>query len=206
MALGNQALSRRERVRAATRSEILDAAWAMARRDGLAALSLSALARHMGMQPPSLYTYFPSKNAIYDAMFAQAAREFLDVLRSIEHGDDPRAAIKVGARAFFDFCRADPARYQLLFQRTIPGFVPSATSYAFAVEAFELTAEQLRERGIDKPEHLDLLTALLTGLVNQQISNDPEGDRWERLVDDAIDMFVDHVSGERRRNPRRKPA
>lgn len=206
MALGNQALSRRERVRAATRSEILDAAWAMARRDGLAALSLSALARQMGMQPPSLYTYFPSKNAIYDAMFAQAAREFLDVLRSIEHGDAPRAAIKVGARAFFGFCRADPARYQLLFQRTIPGFVPSATSYAFAVEAFELTAEQLRQRGIDKPEHLDLLTALLTGLVNQQISNDPEGNRWERLVDDAVDMFVDHVSGRRRPNPRRKPA
>ena len=37
---------------------------------------------------------------------------------------------------------------------------------------------------------MDLWTALLTGLVTQQMSNDPGGDRWERLIDRAVHMFV----------------
>lgn len=41
-----------------------------------------------------------------------------------------RAFARRGARAFFEFCTADPVRYQLLFQRTIPGFVPSPTATA----------------------------------------------------------------------------
>lgn len=43
------------------RCRILDAALAIVRSDGLAALSLSALARTVGMEPQSLYTYFASK-------------------------------------------------------------------------------------------------------------------------------------------------
>ena len=50
----------------------------MVRADGLAALSLSALARAVGMEPQSLYTYFASKHAVYDAMFAQGNQQLLE--------------------------------------------------------------------------------------------------------------------------------
>ena len=63
--------------RAVTRSEILSAAWDVCRADGIAALSMREVARRVGLQPPSLYSYFDSKNAIYDAMFAQASAEFV---------------------------------------------------------------------------------------------------------------------------------
>ena len=43
---------------------LVDAAWKQARADGLAALSLRDLARAVGLQAPSLYSYFDSKNAI----------------------------------------------------------------------------------------------------------------------------------------------
>ena len=36
----------------------------------------------------------------------------------------------------------------------------------------------------------------MTGLVDQQISNDPGGDRWTRLVDDVVRMFLTHCSQE----------
>ena len=185
-------------MRDATRSEVLDAAWEMVRAEGLAALSFSELARRAGMRPPSLYTYFESKHAIYDAMFGAAANEFLDHAKGLDLPKPLAEAVKAGAKAFFDFCVEDPARYQLLFQRTIPGFEPSPESYAPAVEALTTVATQLAERGVDDPAHLDLLTALLTGLVSQQLSNDPGGDRWARLVDDAVDMFVKHVKHVRR--------
>ena len=70
---------RRAERRAATRAEILEAAWALARIHGLAGLSLRDVARTIGMRPPSLYWYFESKQAIYDEMFAQANRQLLAV-------------------------------------------------------------------------------------------------------------------------------
>jgi hypothetical protein len=44
-------------------------------------------------------------------------------------------------------------------------------------------------------------TALLTGLVAQQLANDPGGERWVRLVDDAVDLLIagfapEHISTE----------
>ncbi len=44
----------------------------------------------------------------------------------------------------------------------------------------------------------DLLTALLSGLASQQLANDPDGDRWRRLSREAAEMFVTHVTHDRR--------
>jgi hypothetical protein len=33
----------------------------------------------------------------------------------------------------------------------------------------------------------------MTGLTDQQLSNDPGGDRWARLLDEAVDMFLAHL-------------
>ena len=63
---------RRAERREATRREILDAAWEIARREGLAAVTLREVAERIGMRSPSLYSHFDSKNAIYDAMFAES--------------------------------------------------------------------------------------------------------------------------------------
>jgi len=191
--LGEPIRDRRAERREATRAEILDAAWEQVRESGLAALSLRDLARTVGMQPPSLYSYFDSKNAIYDAMYAQGVQAFID--------DQPAAlperaveALKVMAHYFVGFCTADPARYQLLFQRTIPGFEPSAESYETSKQGLARTAGLLAGFGITEPRSLDLYTALVTGLTDQQISNDPGGRRWIGIVDDAMEMFYEHTT------------
>jgi len=68
---------RRAERREAVIAEILEAAWDVARSEGLAGLSLRDVARRIGMRPPSLYWYFDSKRAIYDAMFMQGNRQLL---------------------------------------------------------------------------------------------------------------------------------
>jgi AcrR family transcriptional regulator len=173
----------------------------MVRATGLAGLSLRDLARRVGMQAPSLYSYFDSKNAIYDAMFAQGAQAFLDLQRGLEPSGDPLEDLQAGARLFHGFCTEDPARYQLLFQRTIPGFEPTPETYAIAVEVLDLVRRRLATCGVTDPEALDLWTAMGSGLTDQQISNDPGGDRWTRLVDEAVEMFYDHTT---KRSTRKK--
>ncbi|HLH68151.1 MAG TPA: TetR/AcrR family transcriptional regulator [Candidatus Dormibacteraeota bacterium] len=180
----------------------MQAAWEVAREKGLAGLSLGDVAAKVGMRVPSLYSYFASKNEIYDTMFAQGNEQFLDFIRSRREGL-PRSArqrLRAGFWITFDFCTADPVRYQLLFQRTVPGFTPSESSYARALEVLDLYREELREMGLlgDQSDE-DLLTALSIGLVDQQISNEPGGQRWARLVDDVADMAYEHLSKKRRR-------
>jgi AcrR family transcriptional regulator len=180
---------------AATKREILDAAWRLARERGLAGWALRDVAEAVGMRAPSLYGYFASKNALYDAMFADGYAALLARVGQVENeltprGAPPLALARAGAAMFVDFCVEDPARLQLLFLRTIPGFEPSAESYALAQQPFEKMTTVLAAAGLGAAEHVDLWTALLTGLATQQVSNDPGGDRWRRLVDPAVDMFL----------------
>ena len=85
-------------------------------------------------------------------------------------------------------------RFQLLFLRTIPGFVPSEASYTIALQTLEQMRVRLRALGVDDENGSDMWTAVMTGLVSQQIANDPGGDRWLRLVDSAVDMLLAHTS------------
>jgi AcrR family transcriptional regulator len=183
-----------DRRRAATRREILDAAWALCREHGLTGLSLRDLAARVGMRAPSLYSYFASKDAIYDAMFADGQLEFGRRLADAAiHEGTPRDRLRAGMAVFARFCTEDPVRYQLLFQRVVPGFEPSPESYALAVEHVELLAAALRDAGVTDPRQVDLWTAVFSGLTSQQITNDPGGDRWLRLVDEAVDLLCDHA-------------
>ncbi len=180
--------------REAARRRILDAAWDVAREQGLAALTLREVADRVGIKPPSLYSHFESKNAIYDAMFGEAWTEFLEYDRAQSVPDSPRAALRTMARTFFDFATADLARHQLMNTRIVPGFTPSEASYAPAVTAIKDFKKVLTTLRLDLSDgDIDLLTALLAGLVDQQWANDPGGSRWADLLDRAIDMFADNL-------------
>lgn len=187
---------RREAQRERTRAEILAAAWVLVRAEGLAGLSMRDLGEAVGMRAQSVYSYFPSKDAIYDAMFRQGYEEFHAWIAA----DDgisalpPQQRFQHMAHSFFEFCTTDSVRYQLLFQRTVPGFEPSPGSYAVALEALNALASEFAEVGITDPAAVDLATAVFTGLTSQQIANDPGGDRWQRLVDRSVAMLLSDIA------------
>lgn len=194
------AVSWREQRRRSARAAIVEAAWSLVAELGLAGLSMRELAGRAGVTTPTLYAYFDSKNAIYDALFGQAAAEFAAHMAADYPGFTADEIVVEGMRRYVGFCLADVPRYQLLFQRTIPGFEPSPDSYVHAVAALEGSRRRLAAAGIVEDRHLDMLTAITTGLVDQQVSNDPGGDRWVRLVDETAEMFLSHC---RASTPRR---
>ncbi|MFQ6325846.1 TetR/AcrR family transcriptional regulator [Nocardia sp. CWNU-33] len=193
--LGESTRNRQAERREATRQEILEIAWELAREHGLPQLTLREVASRVGMRAPSLYTHFASKNAIYDAMFGQAWQEYERVSqRAIaELPASPRAQMRVLSRAFFDFAVADLARYQLMNQRTIPSFVPSSESYAPSVRVLHQGLELLANIGVTDRGDVEIWFALLAGLIDQQLANDPGGDSRRRLLDRAVDMWADGV-------------
>lgn len=195
---------RRAARRQETKGEILAAAWELVREHGLAGLAMRDLGERVGMRAQSIYSYFASKHEIFDGMFREGYLAFAAVMADAYDvpgdvagaADDLRAAARRVAHGFFEFCTSDPVRYQLLFQRTIPDFVPSAESYAVALGVYEAMRARIATFGVVEPEGIDLWTATLTGLTDQQISNDPGGDRWERIIDRAIDMVLREITPE----------
>jgi AcrR family transcriptional regulator len=182
----------RARKRDRTRTEIVAAAWELVRRDGIAALSLRDLAAATGMRAPSLYTYFASKNDIYDAMYAAGMREFADAMAQSPVGRDTHKTLRNRARTFVRVAVEDPRRFELLFERPVPDFVPAPEHVALGVTHLAHTAEIARAAGLPDQRALDLFIATTRGLVATQLANEPGGDRWTRLVDDAVDILVAH--------------
>lgn len=177
--------------RAAKIASIVEAAWTLAREHGIAGVSLHALAREVGMRQPSLYEYFDSKGALYDAMFAEGNRQLLDRLDQLSYPRDSRAALKKWFGALVAFSLEDPARHELLFLRHVPGFVPSAESYALAGEALGRAVKLLNEAGVTEQGDIDCIVAMVAGLTEAQLSNDPGGNRWSRHLNRLVDLYVD---------------
>ena len=177
--------------RAAKVASIVESAWKLAREHGIAGVSLHALARQVGMRQPSLYEYFDSKHALYDAMFADGNQQLLARLDATHLPRDPRAALKKYLGAFVAFGLEDPARYELLFQRHVPDFVPSPESYALAGEVLGRGAKLVNEAGITKEGDIDCIVAMVAGLMEAQLSNDPGGNRWSRHLNRLVDLYVD---------------
>jgi AcrR family transcriptional regulator len=188
----------RARRRAQTRDEIVDAAWRLSAQYGIAGLSLRDVARAVGMTAPSLYTYFASKAAIYDAMFAASYQELDATLDDMDITGEPVDVIASAIASFLLFCCASVPRYQLMFTRSAPDWEPSAEAYAVSVHVLNRTAQMLAALGAQRPEDLDLFTALTSGLAAQHMANDPHGDRWQKLSREAAQMFVAHVFAARR--------
>lgn len=177
----------------ATKTRILREAWKLAERDGVAGVSLGDLAKRVGLRQPSLYTYFVSKNDLYDELFAAGNRQLLAEVVHATYSDEPREALKEFVAACVRFSSLEPARHSLLFQRPIPDFEPSPESYALAEEFYDFFRSLIRRAGVTRQEDLDVFAALCQGLSEQQVSNEPGGDRWVRLAGSVVDMYLDRV-------------
>ena len=181
--------------REATRREIVDAAWEIARADGIGAITLRDVAARVGMQAPSLYSHFASKNAILDAMFGDAWQQYLDLADAFEDQlpKQPRKALLFMTQSYVEFNLADHARFQLMNQRMVADFEPSPESYAPSVRVLESFRRRLNNIGIHAEADMDLLTAIVGGLVEQQWANEPGGERWVRQLPRALDMLCDDL-------------
>jgi AcrR family transcriptional regulator len=172
-------------------ASIVSEAWELARQHGVGGVSLHELARAVGMRQPSLYEYFDSKHDLYDAMFADGNRQLLERLEAVRFPTDPRVAVKKYLATIVAFSVEDQARYELLFQRHLPGFTPSPKSYALAEEVLGQLVKLLRGAGVSDQGDIDCVVAMTAGLMEAQMSNDPGGNRWTRHLNRLVDLHMD---------------
>jgi AcrR family transcriptional regulator len=173
---------RRARRRQETIEEILDIAKDVMTEDGVNALSLAEVARRLGVQPPSIYKYFPSLMAVYDALFLRGQAEHLEVMRAAMATAEPGLpALTASLEASGRWTLANRALAQLMFWRPVPSFAPSDDAFAPSVEMVALqraaladavTAGELGPKA-NSDEAVYLVSTLIAGVLSQAMANEP---------------------------------
>jgi AcrR family transcriptional regulator len=199
-------LDRRHQRRRETIEQIVDVAVEVMTEYGVGGLSLGEVARRMGMRTPSLYVYFDSKNAVYDAVFARGWRDVLETMEpayaAVDDAADLPAYFLSCAKLFVRWMLEHPAQAQLMCWRPVPGYEPSAAAYEPAVAvmtASHASFEQLRVRGLfrrdcDTELLLRTWTVLTSGVMTQQLANAPdvpyEEGAFTATLPDVVSMFL----------------
>jgi AcrR family transcriptional regulator len=174
---------RRARRRQETIREILDIARDVMTEEGVNGLSLAEVARRLGVKPPSLYKYFPSLMAIYDALFLEGQRENLEVMRNGMQGVEPGLNALIAALdASGQWGLDNRALAELLFWRPVPSFTPSPEAFAVSMEMVELQRGALAVAvakgelgpGANDESAIYLVSTLIAGALGQAIANEPE--------------------------------
>ncbi|HLY82474.1 MAG TPA: TetR/AcrR family transcriptional regulator [Acidimicrobiales bacterium] len=119
------------------RAEILDAAEGLLVATGdESALSIRAIAKAVGVTPPSIYLHFADRNelifAVVEEQFRQLDRQ---MQQAVEGVDDPMARIARRGQAYVDFGLANPEHYRLLMMGR-----PDCTPDRFVDERLGTTA------------------------------------------------------------------
>ncbi|MDR8413126.1 TetR/AcrR family transcriptional regulator [Nonomuraea sp. 3-1Str] len=109
----------RERYRTQVRAEIKERAWEQIATAGASALSLNAIAKHMGMSGPALYRYFAGRDELITELIRDAYRSLADTFRAASEAGPDAAAL---ARALRAWALDDPQRYFLIYGTPVPGY------------------------------------------------------------------------------------
>jgi AcrR family transcriptional regulator len=205
-------VDRRQRRRLETIEEIVDVAVEVMTEHGVGGLSLGEVARRMGMRTPSLYVYFDSKNAVYDAVFARGWRSVfettgaahLDAEGSVRRPEHLEPYLLSVSQTFVRWTIENPAYAQLMMWRPVPGWEPSAEAFAAAVDALEAARSmfvRLQDLGLLRgdaslDEMVQTWTVLTTGVMTRQLANAPhesfEEGRVTATLPALVSMFVAH--------------
>lgn len=195
-------VDRRSRRRQETLEEILDISVDLMTEAGVNGLTLSEVARRLGIQPPSLYKYFDSLNAIFDALFARGQRRHFEAIaNAMEVAPPGLAGLRAGLEASTRWGLENPALAQLLFWRPVPKFEPSPEAMAPSNEMVGLFRRALAEAvtqhelgsAADSDDALFAISILVSGTVGQSIANEPnvtwEEGRYTRLLSKLLDAL-----------------
>ena len=121
-----QAVSRRDRVRAATTDEIKETARRILVAEGPEAVSLREIARQMGMTAPALYRYFGSREDLIRHVVGDIFSEIADDIRAAAmeagqaSGGDVTAKLIAACRQFRRWALTHREEFGLLFGTPLP--------------------------------------------------------------------------------------
>lgn len=189
-----------QRNREAAAQSILEAARAIMREEGVAALSMQELARRMEMRAPSLYNYFSGKLDIYDALFRLGFTLWKETVAEISaESKTIRDEMRNVIAGYMSFALENPELYQLCFERPVPGFIPSQESLDLSFGILAASRQRVKQfkqelnTDLSTNQVVDLVIAIAHGLTAMHLANEPHlplgKGRFGSLIPAAMSML-----------------
>jgi len=175
------------------REALVKAALAEAERGGPEAISIKALAKKLGVSQPAPYRHFADREALLQAVAAEALRQFSAVLRETISKPSRRSKLSRFAQATFEFGLHRNGVYRLVFASRIMACAPDDSELHDAgMEAFGLLLEALEAPaiGLIRERHALKIWASLHGVVmlaeQGLLTGEIAGMTREELVEDIV--------------------
>lgn len=196
----NTSSPRKQRNREATIDSILEAARAIMREEGVAALSMQELARRMDMRAPSLYNYFSGKMDLYDALFRLGFRLWDEYISHTSEGSTSfQDEVHNVMECYMTFALENPELYQLCFERPVPGFIPSQESLELSFGILNRASRRVEhyrneiDTDLTTEQIVNIVIAISHGLTSLHLANEPHlpigQGRFGSLIPVALDMI-----------------
>lgn len=165
---------------------VAEAAAEIADRDGLDAVTVARLAKHLGVRPPSLYNHTGGLDDLRRAVAAIGLRELGDALREATAGRSGDDALVACAEAYRTFAHAHPGRYRAL-QRAAPADAEQRRAAADLIALLRRLLEPWELTETDAIHAIRALRSCLHGFVDLELTGGfgldlPLDESYRRLV------------------------
>jgi AcrR family transcriptional regulator len=178
------------------RDALVQAALGEAELGGPEAISISALAKKLGVSQPAPYKHFADRESLLTAVTAEALRQFSAALRDSIEKPSKRSKLSRLAQATLDFGLRRNGIYRLIFASRIMACAPKGSElHVAALETFDLVVESLEAPAVGllrERSALHIWAALHgvvmlaeQGLLTGQLANVSR----EELVEDIVEQI-----------------
>lgn len=150
------------------RDALVQAALQEAEHGGPEAISISALAKKLGVSQPAPYKHFTDRESLLAAVAAEAFRQFTATLRESIGKPSKRSKLSRFAQATLDFGLRRNGIYRLMFASRIVACAPKGGElHSAAMETFGLLVETLEAPAVGflREQHALRVWAALHGVV-----------------------------------------
>lgn len=175
------------------RDALVQAAFQEAERGGPEAVNISALAKKLGVSQPAPYRHFADREALLEAVTAEAFRQFNVILRDLVDKPSQQSKLSRFAQATLSFGLQRNGIYRLMFaSRTMASAPKGSELHKAAMETLALLIEALEAPAIGLLRERQALKiwASLHGVVmlaeQGLLTGQVAGVSREELVEDIV--------------------
>jgi len=177
------------------RDALVQAALAEVEVGGPETISISALAKKLGVSQPAPYKHFADREALLVAVTAEAFRQFSAMLREQIRKPSKRSKLSRIAQATLDFGLRRNGIYRLMFASRVMASAPKGSElHAAGMETFDLLVESLEAPAVGSLRERSALKVWVAlhgvvmlaeqGLLTGQLANVSR----EELVEDIVEQ------------------
>ena len=150
--------------------------------------SLEAVARHAGVGIGTLYRHFPTREALYEAVYRREVEQLGELAEQLKSEAAPVEALRRWLRANVEFVATKKGMAAALALAAGP---PPSELTAFSYERLTKAIGTLLDRAVEAGEVRDDIGPgdLLRALVGMCLLHDQPG--WQASVVRMLDVFID---------------